>query len=260
MRTKIFSLFLSVVVGLTAAPPKCIIITPTETVSPAASAIKAALPAESVDVEFVTLSPKGIAFTADSLRSALSAGSKVGFIGLGIPQSAVAARCAAADASFLVMVSGSGFPARDILVRQLSELTYMPSAKWKDAAGLRKSLRAEIADSDGAGNGVAWMKELMDYDPVPVLSRIKCPVFVGEGIYDSTLDWYDNLVAIEAALPDNPDDYFVAFPSTAYCLVKADTYVPFGIAVDRAPSYRPEVNEEAVEMIAGWISDIISPR
>lgn len=244
---------------LSAAPLKCIIIAPTETESPAAHLIAAALPKESVDVEYVALSSKGIAFTADSVRNALDAGSNAAFIGLGMPQSAAAACCAAAsDASFLVMVSASGFPLRVNIERQLCGLSYMPSPKWKESAGLRKLLPDEIAKSADADNTNVYTRELMNYDPVPVLSRIKCPVLVGEGIYDNTLNWYDNLVAIEAALPENSDDYFVAFPLTGYCLMKTDTYAP--ILMDMNPNYHPEVNEEAVETIAGWISDIISSR
>lgn len=259
MRRKIFLLFIAAVAALSAAPVKCIIIAPTETESHAAHLIAAALPTESVDVEYVLLSPKGIDFTVDSLRNAVDAGSNAGFIGLGLPQSAAAACCAAAfDASFLVMVSASGFPLRVNIERQLYALTYMPSPKWKEGAGLRKLIPDEIAKSADAEISNVYTKELMNYDPVPVLSQIKCPVLVGEGIYDNSLNWYDNLVAIEAALPENPDDYFVAFPSTGYCLVKADTYAP--MLMDMNPNSHPEVNEEAVEIIAGWISDIISSR
>lgn len=256
MRVKIFLLIVWAVAGLSAAPLKCIIIAPTATESSAERLIAAALPAESVDVEYVALSPKGIAFTADSIRNAVGTGSNVGFIGLGLPQSAVAASCAAAtDARFLVMVSASGFPLRVNMERQLTGLTYMPSPQWKEGAKLRKSLMDEIAKSADSGMIPLYMKELLNYDPAAVLSRIKCPVLAGEGIYDSSLSWYDNLVAIEAALPENPDDYFVAFPSTGYCLMNTDTYAP--IIMDMNPDNQPKVNEEAVEIIAGWISEII---
>lgn len=71
-----------------------------------------------------------------------------------------------------------------------------------------------------------WFRYFLNYDPVPVLRRVKCPVLAINGEKDLQVPPKEDLAAIKAALADNRDVQVVELPGLNHLFQTAKTGLP----------------------------------
>jgi uncharacterized protein len=161
-------------------------------------------------------------------------GLKIGLIGHsegGILAPMVAAH--SSDVRWIVLLAGPGVKGESILLEQsqlisraaglgesqiarsldFDRKTYALVRQEKDRAALESKLNAMVQSSDLAGSmplpalkaqiqtmASPWFRFFLDYDPLPALQAIKCPVLALNGEKDLQVPPKDNLPAIRKAL------------------------------------------------------------
>jgi len=65
---------------------------------------------------------------------------------------------------------------------------------------LTLGMSAEQAAANAATLASPWFRFFLDYDPVPVLRQVKCPVLAIDGSLDLQVPPKEDLAAIKAAL------------------------------------------------------------
>jgi uncharacterized protein len=68
-----------------------------------------------------------------------------------------------------------------------------------------------------------WYTDILDYNPVPSLQKMKCPVLVLYGELDRGVPIDPNKKILEAALKNNPDVTFHMFPKGNHVLMLSET-------------------------------------
>lgn len=135
-----------------------------------------------------------------------------------------------ADVAFVVMMAGTGVPGIELLqeqarllrqaagesqqeidknlAKQREVLTTIEKDKDKDQATLENDVRQELTGTLPEAQiqlqlkmvSSAWFRDLLDYDPVPTLSKLTCPVLVLNGSKDLQVPPEQNLPPIRKAL------------------------------------------------------------
>lgn len=159
---------------------------------------------------------------------------KIGLIGHsegGMIAPMVAAQ--SADIAFIVLLAGVGLPGDQLHRRQVEDIMRMSNANEsdmqqalslydklysvmkaeKDSVSIEKSLRAVIEkNAPVAGMEVSsvvrplsqpWFRYFINFNPVPYLQKVKCPVLALNGGKDVQVASKENLAAIEKVLKES---------------------------------------------------------
>jgi fermentation-respiration switch protein FrsA (DUF1100 family) len=98
-----------------------------------------------------------------------------------------------------------------------------------------------------------WFRELLDYDPRPILRSVKCPVLALNGEKDRQVAAPENLAAIRDALNagGNPRVQTVELPNLNHLFQTCRTG-----AVAEYGQLEETFHAEAMALIARWIREV----
>lgn len=194
------------------------------------------------------------------------------------------------DIAFLVMLAGVGVPMDELMVRQTEDASRVAGASKErieehgktnrkifdliksvdDPAELKKQLKAFMekaladlpeaerkdlpADAlDGQLQMVVspWFRQLIKYDPAPVLAKVKCPVLAVNGAKDVQVSSKENLAGIKAGLNagGNQKVEIVEYPGLNHLFQHCQTG-----AVSEYGTIEETMSPEVLEKIATWIN------
>jgi len=232
--------------------------------------------ATATTADFATDAEAGVAFL--KTRPEINP-HKIGLIGHsegGVIAPMVAARNA--DVAFIVMMAGTGVRGDEIIAEQTRLITEAGGATHeaaekaaaqqrellalvrheKDSAALEGKLREKLADElPEAQVGTAlrqlsspWLRYFIDYDPAPVLRKVKCPVLAINGEKDLQVSPQQNLPAIRKALEEAGNKHFevVELPGLNHLFQAAKTGSP-----NEYGQIEETISPLALEKIAGWV-------
>lgn len=91
-----------------------------------------------------------------------------------------------------------------------------------EAAGVPPDKRA----ANAAMVAMPWFRFFLDYDPVPALRRVTCPVLAINGSLDLQVPPKEDLAAIRAALASNPDATVLELPGLNHLFQTTKTGAP----------------------------------
>lgn len=181
---------------------------------------------------------------------------------------------------FVVCHSGPGTtPAQQERARQASqvragghdETTVAEAMAWVDARAdmLRTDVPVEaILSAQVAHAGRPWypavlepydspailrfVRGVLDFDPVAVLPRVRCPVLALFGGADDVVPVRASLAAFAQALPEHPRHGFAVFPSADHGLFVADPADGVARRDQLAPAY--------LATVAGFLAGLVADR
>ncbi|HKU54356.1 MAG TPA: alpha/beta fold hydrolase [Rhizomicrobium sp.] len=169
----------------------------------------------------------------------------------------IAPMVAAEDPSvaFIVLMAGPGLKGEDILDRQqrlIGQAMDVAPGALESALALNRKLYAAVKSStDSAGAkakaeavleaagvpagkraasaamaAMPWFRFFLDYDPVPALRQVRCPVLAINGSLDLQVPPKEDLAAIGAALAGNPDTTILELPGLNHLFQTSKTGSP----------------------------------
>jgi pimeloyl-ACP methyl ester carboxylesterase len=97
------------------------------------------------------------------------------------------------------------------------------AANFLMLAGAAQGMTQEMANEQAEQFASPYIRDLLKYDPVPVLSQVKQPVLAVTGSKDLQVPPYQNLPAIKALMKDNPDVTTVELPNLNHLFQTAKT-------------------------------------
>lgn len=98
--------------------------------------------------------------------------------------------------------------------------------------------------------GSPWFRDLMDYDPKPVLQTLTCPVLALNGAQDMQVSSQENLPAIREALKTNPRARVVELPGLNHLFQACSSGSPMEYS-----KIEETMNPAALTLIADWIRE-----
>lgn len=90
-------------------------------------------------------------------------------------------------------------------------------------AGAAQGMTQDMANQQAEQFASPYMRNMLQYDPVPVLGQVKQPVLAVTGSKDLQVPSYQNLPAIKAVMKDNPDVTTVELPNLNHMFQTAKT-------------------------------------
>lgn len=184
------------------------------------------------------------------------------------------------DVAFIVMMAGIGVNGEELLVSQMRLISksqgisdeqidknatlerrlFAMVREEKDDATLQRKARKLIPVSMGPPGMVEvqlkmmaspWFRYFIDFDPVPVLKKVKCPVLAINGENDLQVPPSQNLAAIQKALESggNSDFQIVKLPKLNHLFQTSQTG-----AITEYSRIEETIAPAALELIAGWIT------
>jgi fermentation-respiration switch protein FrsA (DUF1100 family) len=139
----------------------------------------------------------------------------------------------------------------------------------KEAALLEKKLDAMVITSGMAEGGVPasiqaqihmlsspWFRFFLDYDPLPALEKVKCPVLALNGERDLQVISKENLGLIQKTLEDsgNKDVTAKEMPQLNHLFQHAESGTPLEYG-----AIEETISPEALELISDWIAKHNAP-
>lgn len=114
-----------------------------------------------------------------------------------------------------------------------------------------ESLKA--AEDAAATFASPWMRFFLNYDPFPVLARVKCPVLAINGARDLQVLPDQNLPLIEKALREGGNTRFETkvFPDLNHLFQHAKTG-----QVGEYSQIEETIAPEVLECVAGWVANL----
>jgi pimeloyl-ACP methyl ester carboxylesterase len=97
------------------------------------------------------------------------------------------------------------------------------AANFLMLAGAAQGITQDMANAQAEQFASPYLRNLLQYDPLPVLGQIKAPVLAITGEKDLQVPPYQNLPAIKAAMPNNPDVTTIELPSLNHMFQTAKT-------------------------------------
>jgi pimeloyl-ACP methyl ester carboxylesterase len=169
------------------------------------------------------------------------------------------------------LVARTGGLAEEQIARSLEfdRQAYAAVREEKEAAALQKKLES-LVDRSGLGAamppaalqaqirlmGSPWFREFLDYDPQPVLERLKCPVLALTGDRDVQVDSQDNVPLLRAAYEKggNKDFTVVEIEGVNHLFQKAQSGSPalYG-AIEET------IAPEVLKVVGNWLAKQIGP-
>lgn len=156
--------------------------------------------------------------------------------------------------------------AQEPLIRMASRAVFTAAVNAPDDAAAQKDVAAMLVTSSGGGMtqdiadeaakeiASAYMRNLLSYDPAPVLSKIAIPVLAITGGKDLQVPAKQNLPLIKSLLAGNADVTTIEVPSLNHLFQTART---------GSPSEYAEIEETfapaALADISGWIVERMKP-
>jgi uncharacterized protein len=164
------------------------------------------------------------------------------------------------------MIARAGGMSEEFLDRSLAfdRKAYETVKEEKDRAARESKLEALVKDSGLAGAlppaaleaqihamSSPWFRYFLDYDPVPALRKVKCPVLALNGEKDLQVSAEDNLPVLRKALEDagNKDVTIKEFPGLNHLFQHCDTGSP-----SEYGAIEVTISPEVLETIGNWIS------
>ena len=183
------------------------------------------------------------------------------------------------DVAFVVMMAGPGVRGDELLAEQVQGIEKAGGKsqadvdkdvatqreilalveKDKDDASLEKDLRAAMAGKvPEAAIGMQikmvsspWFRGLVDYDPVPTLSKVTCPVLAINGEKDLQVPPDSNLPPIRKALAGNKKSEVEELPGLNHLFQTAKTG-----GIGEYSEIEETMSPAALEKVASWILKI----
>jgi pimeloyl-ACP methyl ester carboxylesterase len=200
--------------------------------------------------DFATDVEAGIAYLKSRREIAAK---KIGLLGHsegGMIAPMVAAR--STDVAFLVLIAAPGEPIPDLLRAQLRLIMKAQGAADEaiEKAAAQQNATIEAALSGDGPGASPWMRYFLQYDPRPVLEKVKVPVLAVNGGKDLQVPPSTNLTGVRAALTKggNTRVKAVELPGLNHLLQKAETG---GVAEYGA--IEETMNPAALELIGEWL-------
>jgi uncharacterized protein len=169
------------------------------------------------------------------------------------------------------LVARTGGLAEEQIARSLEfdRKAYAAVRQEKDAPALQKRLES-LVDQSGLGAamppaalqaqirvmGSPWFREFLDYDPQPVLGKLKCPVLALSGDRDVQVDAQDSVPLLRAAYEKsgNKDFTVVEIEGVNHLFQKAQSGSPalYG-AIEET------IAPEVLNVVGNWLAKQIAP-
>jgi pimeloyl-ACP methyl ester carboxylesterase len=155
----------------------------------------------------------------------------------------------------LVKRVGDGAELERRLRAMLDEVTESATPEQRAALGLTGE-HANHVQAQLALMLLPWFRELVRYDPAPVLKKVKCPVLAVCGALDLQVAADENLPAIKAALEagGNRDVRTVELPAHNHLLQQCKTG-----SITEYASIEQTMSPAALNVIADWVSAHTAP-
>jgi len=190
------------------------------------------------------------------------------------------------DVGFIILLAGTGVRGDSLLLLQsetilkvsgtddenirsaqnLNRKIYRMVAQGVDSAAIRKEIAKSMAgtgQSEGATATIIesqisrlstpWFRYFIKYDPVPTLTKVKCPVLVMNGEKDVQVPAGINTKAIEKALKQGGNNQVTVklFPRLNHLFQECQTGLP-----DEYSSIEQTFAPEALETMSKWIETL----
>ena len=162
------------------------------------------------------------------------------------------------------IASTAGMPAAQVAQSlDFDKKAYALVREEKDQTTLEKKIAAMVVSSgmtpDQLPASVAaqihmlsspWFRYFLDYDPLPALQKVKCPVLALDGERDLQVSAKDNLPLIQKTLEDagNKDVTTKALPELNHLFQHAESGTPIEYG-----TIEETISPEVLQMIADWI-------
>jgi len=181
-------------------------------------------------------------------------------------------RVAASDRriAFVVMMAGTGVPGHEIIREQSAALLLASGASSAalEAAAVQQDafLNALLASNtldearealeargktEEAAVVTRWYLDFIQYDPIPALKRVRCPVLVLNGTLDLQVLAKQNLPPIRKALSRNRNAAIHRLDGLNHLFQHAKTGAPSEYA-----TIEETIAPEVLELISGWVGEL----
>lgn len=154
----------------------------------------------------------------------------------------------------IVLLAGTAITGERILARQLPDLGRAAGLNEEQAAanaklGLEKIMKEKATDP--------WMAFFWDYDPVPAIKKVKCPVLALNGELDMLVNAKENLGAMELAFREsgNKRTTIKALPNLNHLFQTAKT----GSGQEYS-NVEETVSPIALEEVTKWLKSILATK
>ncbi len=154
----------------------------------------------------------------------------------------------------IVLLAGTAITGERILARQLPDLGRAAGLNEEQAAanaklGLEKIMKEKATDP--------WMAFFWDYDPVPAIKKVKCPVLALNGELDRQVNAKENLAAMELAFREsgNKQTTIKALPNLNHLFQTAKT----GSGQEYG-NVEETVSPIALEEVTKWLKSILATK
>lgn len=143
---------------------------------------------------------------------------------------------------------GGGSEAEAEIRRVLGEITSELTPEQRKATGVSGA----FVESQVKMVLSPWFREILAYDPRPILEKVKCPVLAINGEKDLQVAAKPNLEAIRAAISEggNLDVETVEFPDLNHLFQKCDTG-----AIAEYGQIEETINPVALKTISDWLRE-----
>src|SRR5262249_18344424 len=97
-----------------------------------------------------------------------------------------------------------------------------------------------------------WFRFYLDYDPLPALGKVKCPVLALTGDHDVQVPSHDTLPLIEKALKDggNKDELVKEMPGLNHLFQHAVSGLP-----NEYGTIEETTSPEVLQLVCDWIAE-----
>jgi pimeloyl-ACP methyl ester carboxylesterase len=125
-----------------------------------------------------------------------------------------------------------------------------------ERSGLGTSLPSEALQGQIHAMSSPWFRYFLEYDPLPALERVKCPVLALSGEKDLQVPPEENLAALKKALEDGGDkDVTVReLPGLNHLFQRCNTGSPAEYG-----AIEETFSPEALQVIGDWVSKRVKP-
>ena len=154
----------------------------------------------------------------------------------------------------IVLLAGTAITGERILARQLPDLGRAAGLNEEQAAanaklGLEKIMKEKATDP--------WMAFFWDYDPVPAIKKVKCPVLALNGELDMQVNAKENLGAMELAFREsgNKQTTIKSLPNLNHLFQTAKT----GSGQEYG-NIEETVSPIALEEVTKWLKSILATK